>query len=253
MSIRATCEACGKTYTLNDKYAGRELPCKECGELFEVHDDEGGYEDDYDPEPRRSRRSSGRSSGSGSRRNTRSTPAGRSRKSAKKKRGSSGGPNWPLIIGASIGGLVAIIGLVVMLMFVFSSSPESMFGEMIDSLDNVANALEDAKDANSAKASADRIRSLGDETAEIMERMKKYDEDHPMTSEEEDELIKRMEEKYKDKQEKIKDRIQSEMKRIARDPEISSILMPAMLEFGRKLSSIGGNMKRGSKRRGFPF
>src|SRR5688572_12201810 len=43
MSIQATCDACGRTYSVPDKYEGKRLACKECGETFEVQG-----EDDFD-------------------------------------------------------------------------------------------------------------------------------------------------------------------------------------------------------------
>lgn len=36
MSIRVECEECGKKYSFGDNFAGRMVPCKECGEDIEV-------------------------------------------------------------------------------------------------------------------------------------------------------------------------------------------------------------------------
>ncbi len=60
MSIRAECDFCGHRYQVNDRFAGEELPCKQCGEYFLV------------PDRSRSRRTGGRSPASRPRRSSRS-------------------------------------------------------------------------------------------------------------------------------------------------------------------------------------
>lgn len=56
MKVIAECDSCGKLYKLPEKYCGKHIRCKACGEAFTVPMleeslEESGFEEDFDPGP----------------------------------------------------------------------------------------------------------------------------------------------------------------------------------------------------------
>ena len=90
MPIHVQCRKCGREYDIKEKFAGRTLPCKECGAKFrvpaEAADEFVDYDDDFDD------MFGGDSSGSSRRRRSSSSPSrssASSGSSAKRKRSRS--------------------------------------------------------------------------------------------------------------------------------------------------------------------
>lgn len=90
MTIVAECLDCGRTYRLEERFAGRRIRCKDCGEVVEVPDKtrRGGG-------PRRA--ASGRSGG---------------RRSARRDSSKAADKRTLIIVGSVFGGIAAVIALV---------------------------------------------------------------------------------------------------------------------------------------------
>jgi hypothetical protein len=217
MSIQATCDACGKTYSVPDKYAGKRLACKECGETMEVQ-----AEDDFDGPPARSRRGS----------SDRSTAPARSPKKKPGKKRRKSGPNWLLIGLGGVGGLLAVGGFIWFLMSMLGTSHESLAKDAIAAMEDLGDILADVKDVSSANAAVPRIEKLGDRVASLYEKQQELNKSEPITKEEE----KALEEKYKDRLEKAQDRIQEEMKRLSSQRDVLLVLQDPMMNIGRKMT-----------------
>lgn len=113
MTISASCQKCGREYHLNERFAGRNLTCKDCGEQFAV--------DDFKASASANRRASASPSRTPARRKSSSgrpggnMPARVNRKGKQKKKGkSTSRPAWlPFAIG---GGIVVIVAAIVLFM-----------------------------------------------------------------------------------------------------------------------------------------
>ena len=126
MSVKTGCPHCGAELKLkSEKSIGRKVPCPKCRTPFVVKaldesavDEEWDdyendytdqeYEDAYDDDRSGSSRSSPRS-GSGRTSNSRRATSGHSKSGAKKRKTAKTGPNWPLIAGGGIAGVVTLI------------------------------------------------------------------------------------------------------------------------------------------------
>jgi len=233
MSIKASCGSCGKTYSLNEKYAGKRLPCKECGEPFQVGpaDDFEDFEDEFDPAPRRPRRSAAPPPRRGAPKRRSAPPAKRPRKKTKKKRRSSG-PNGA-VIGISAGvGVVAIALMVVLMLTAFGDSPESLLKEMLATLEEMAETMEGIEDADSAKAAVPKIERIGDRLVSIGEKMLEAGDS---LSEEEEKVL---EEKYKDRLAEVQRRLSKASFRIRRIEGVREVLQEPLVDLGRKMQEV---------------
>jgi hypothetical protein len=218
MSIQATCDYCGRTYSVSEKYIGKRLPCKECGELFDVP------EEDFDFAPTRSRRdgSSNRSA----------APARRiNRKPAKRRRKS--GPNWLLIGLGGGGGLLALGGLIVVLIMIFRTTHESLAEDMVDATEDLVSIMEGITDESSAKAAVPRIHKIGDRMADILRKGDELEKSDPFTDEEEVAL----DEKIKERMEAISKRREEQLARLRMIPGALAIVQEAAMEMSRKIDN----------------
>lgn len=228
MSISATCDSCGKTYSVNEKFAGRSLPCKECGEQFFVED-----RDDFDSPPRRPRREPRGPARSGGPPRRPNRPAPAKRKGGKKRRRSSG-PNWTMIGIAAGAGVVLLGGLIFALMMLLPHSHDSLAKAALKSMREMANILESVTDKASAEAAVPRIERLGDRMADLYREERKLKETNPITEEKEKEL----EEKYDDERKALNERISKERRRLMKEPELFSIIQEPMSNIGKKLFEV---------------
>ena len=253
MSIKATCGGCGKTYALNEKYAGKRLPCKECGEKFHVPggDDFDEFEDDFEPPPTRRRRPAAGSAGRGGPRRGSPAPARSARKRPKKKKRSSG-PNWA-VIGISAGAGVAAIALVVVLMMtVFGGSAESLTEDLLDAQEDMVDVMEGITDEASAKAAIPKIRRIGNGMVSTLRKIKEYDKSKPLTREEQ----KALQEKFQDRMRELRDRQSEERRRLRGIPGATEAIQEGMREPAEKMAEImfeSDNGKRPGGGSSFPF
>ena len=121
---------------------------------------------------------------------------------------------------------VAVLGLVVCLPGC-KSKQEQAADQMIDVMQDIANALKTVKDKESAEAAATQIKDLAKKGSEIGKEYK--DLEKAMSKEER----KKMDETYEPKVEEIGKQIEAEMKRIAtevKDPAALMKLGAAMAE-----------------------
>ncbi len=120
----------------------------------------------------------------------------------------------------------AVLGLVVCLPGC-KSKQENLADEMVDVMQDIANALKTVKDKESAETAATQIKDLAKRGSEIG---KEYKDIEKTLSKEE---RKKMDETYEPKVEKIGKQIEAEMKRIAtevKDPAALMALGAAMAE-----------------------
>ena len=222
MSIQVTCDSCGRTYSVRDKYAGKRLSCKECGEMFEVRGEE-----EFDVPPSRPRRSSG-----GSR--PRSAPAARTAKKKGTKRRKSG-PNWPLIGIAGGGGLIVVAGLVWALMTtVVGNSHEKVMKSAIAELEDIADILAGIKDVPSAQAAVPKLEAIEDRMVKLEEQYKELDATAPITDNEERKLREKYNQPIKDANQRIRD----EMKRLSSQKDAFEIIQFAMIGLQGKVHRV---------------
>lgn len=216
MSIQATCDSCGKTYSLNEKHIGKRLPCKECGEDFEVHD-----ADDFDAAPSRPRRDSGQRG-----------PARSSKKPGKKRRKS--GPNWLLIGLGGAGGLLVLGGLIWAVLMNVGNTHDKVLKNAIAALEDVPDILADVKDVPSAQAADVKLDAISKRMAELEEQYKELDATAPITDKEEMEVREKYFEQYK----AIRRRIDDEMNRLKSNEEAHQIIRFAMIDVNGKTHAV---------------
>lgn len=216
MSIQATCVACGKTYSVPDKYAGKSLACKECGETFEVQG-----EDDFDAPPQRPRRGDS------------PAPARSPTKKPGKKRRKSG-PNWLLIGLGGAGGLLVVGGLIWFLVSMLSTTHESLVKDDLDHMEDMVSILESVKDTASAEAAVPRIRKLGDRMTEHYRQVQRLKESDPLTEEEQ----KALTEKYKERKDALQERLSKERSRVQAISGVIAILQEPMNEISQKMADV---------------
>lgn len=249
MSIQAVCDSCGKSYSLNEKYAGKRLPCKECGEKFDVPegDEFEDYEDDFDAPPRRSRRTSAAPPPRRSAPRRASGPSARpSRKKRPRKRKSSGSRG--LMIGLAVGGGVAALALVLVLVLtVFRTSHDSLAGSLVSELEAMADTMDSIKDIDSAKAAVPRLERQGDRMVELVRKGSELEKSDPLTKEEEQAL----KEKYDDRIKAASKRLSEARRRIRDIPGAGEVLAEPMMEFARKMTDATRDARKG--RPGLPF
>lgn len=236
MSIQATCDACGRTYSVPDKYEGKRLACKECGETFEV---QGEDDFDFDAPPSRPRK------GGSAKRSA--APARRPKKKPGKKRRKSG-PNW-LAIGLGGGGGLLVLGvLVFVLVTMLGKSHESLAEDLLDATEDLVSVMEGITDEASAKAAVPRIRKIGDRMVAIFKKGQALEESDPLTEEQEDAL----EAKMKPRMDAIADRQREQISRLQKIPGALQIIQEPMIEMGKKMSEANreARERRRAKRRG---
>ncbi len=204
MSIQATCDSCGKTYSVNEKYAGKRLPCKECGELFEVQG-----EDDFDLPPVRARRPAAGPARSGQRR-------GKRRRS---------GPNWVLIGTGSVCGLLVAGGLVWAIMTVSTNTHEKILKKAIAAMGDIADIVADVNDVPSAQAAVPKLEAIEKLMEELEAQYRELDETTPITDQEERKLREKYSQQIKDANQRIRD----QMKRLESHEEAHEIIVFAMI------------------------
>ena len=109
---------------------------------------------------------------------------------------------------------------------------DSLTDEMVAQFNTLTEAIAAAKDKASAEASAVKINKVGDDIAAIAERMSKVDKP---TAEEQTALTEKMTAASADMQTKM----QEAMVGIMQNQEAAAIIMPAMMEFGKKMAENG--------------
>ncbi len=220
MSIQATCDSCGKMYSLNEKYIGKRLPCKECGEVFEVQ-----AEDDFDSAPARPRRSSSSKPSAAPARGSKRNPGKKRRKS---------GPNWLLIGFGAGGGVLVLSGLIWAVLSNVGNSHDKVLKNAIAALEDVPDILADVKNVPSAQAADLKLDAIAKRMAELEEQYKELDATAPITDKEEREVREKYSEQYK----AINQQIRDEMKRLRSNEEAHQIIRFAMIPLEGKTHAV---------------
>ena len=223
MSIQASCDSCGRTYSVSEKYAGKRLPCKECGESFEVH----GEDDDFDLPPSRPRRPAS----AGARR---SAPPARAARKKSGKRRRKAGPNWMLIGIAGGGGLLVVGGLIWALMTLLGTTHDSLAKANLKAMHEMASILESVTDKASAEAAVPKLERLTDHIAELYRKERRLKETDPMTSE----MEKEFKEKYEDQKKEAEERLNAQLKRLRDKPDVLAVLQEPMTGLSRKMDEV---------------
>lgn len=229
MTISIECENCGRQYNVRDDLAGKTIKCKECAEpiLIESDDIESDDEEFAPPPSRQPRRRPAADRPPRSRSSRR--PSGS--KNRGRKRTSGGGmPKW---VPWTIGGVVAAIGIVVVILLIGNlNSPAALMRRGIALQREATEILASVQDNASAEAAAEKLKALQPRIEALKNDAKEMQASErerlkDMSLDEKRKYNDEMEEKHKDLIDDVREAAKAmgkERFRISRNPEWRRII-----------------------------
>ena len=104
-------------------------------------------------------------------------------------------------------------------------SPDAVMKDTLKLMNEAADALESAKDKDSAEKAKAKLQDINKRLKDVVERAKKL-----KVTEQQN---KKLEEKYKDDINNMNKRMEAAAKKLGSNPEAASIVLPAVLEISK--------------------